>query len=209
MRTKLRMNGCERESLFASICVHSRLLHIACLLLTGCRQDMHDQPKYKVFEASRFFTDGRASRPLPAGTVARGFLRENEHLYKGQVNGKDAVTFPIPVTAALMARGQERFQIYCTPCHDRTGNGLGMVVRRGLRRPPSFHQDRLRNAPVGHFYDVITNGFGLMQDYSTQIAPHDRWAIIAYIRALQRSQYAPLADVPADQRHQLDQGVRR
>jgi hypothetical protein len=179
------------------------------MLLTGCRQDMHDQPKYKPFKSSRFFSDGRASRPLIAGTVARGFLREDEHLYRGQVNGKDAETFPIPVTAELMVRGQERFNIYCTPCHDHTGNGLGMVVRRGLRRPPSFHQDRLRNAPVGHFYDVITNGFGLMQDYSAQIAPRDRWAIIAYIRALQRSQYAPLDDVPADQRSQLDQGGRR
>jgi len=177
---------------------------ILCLLLTAaCRQDMHDQPRYKPLARSSFFDDGRASRPLVAGTVARGHLHEDTRLYTGK-EGDDPITkFPFPVTTAILERGQQRFNIYCSPCHDRAGTGLGMVVRRGLRRPPSYHIDRLRAAPVGYFYDVITNGFGAMPDYAAQIQPQDRWAIVAYIRVLQRSQNAKLADVPPDKRAAL------
>ena len=186
------------------------LLAIPALLITlvGCRQDMHDQPKYQPLEHSNFFQDGRASRPILAGTVARGQLREDEHLYTGK-SGKDPVsTFPFPITEKVLKRGQERYNIYCSPCHDRIGTGLGMVVRRGLRQPPSYHIDRLREAPVGYFYDVITNGFGAMSDYSAQIEPEDRWAIVAYIRVLQRSQHAKLADVPPDMRSALERVAR-
>ena len=180
------------------------------LALSGCRQDMHDQPKYQPLEHSSFFEDGRASRPLLVGTIAQGQLRDDEHLYTGK-SGKDPVTtFPFPITEQTLRRGRERFNIYCSPCHDRTGSGLGIVVLRGLRRPPSYHIDRLRDSPVGYFYDVISNGFGAMPDYAAQIEPRDRWAIVAYIRVLQRSQRATLADVPADQRTALGSAeVRR
>ena len=180
------------------------LLVVACFSATaGCRQDMHDQPKYEALESSSFFSDGRASRQLVPGTVARGELREDSHLYEGKVDGKLAGTFPFPVTRKILERGQQRYNIYCTPCHDSVGNGEGMVVRRGFRRPPSYHIDRLRMAPAGHFYDVITNGFGAMQDYAMQIPVQDRWAIVAYIRALQLSQHAPLSDVPEPKRPSL------
>ncbi|MGH9657344.1 MAG: c-type cytochrome, partial [Bryobacteraceae bacterium] len=169
----------------------------------ACRQDMHDQPKYEPLEASRFFADGRASRPLIAGTVPRGFLREDAHLYTGKIGGEPADRFPFPIDRAVLDRGRERFNIYCTPCHDRLGNGLGMVVRRGFRRPPSYHTDRLRAAPAGYLFDVVTNGFGAMPDYAAQIQPRDRWAIVAYVKVLQRSQRASLADVPPDQRARL------
>jgi len=179
------------------------------LMAVGCRQDMHDQPKYQPLERSDFFEDGRASRPLPVGTIARGKLREDKHLYTG-MSGKDPVTtFPFPITERILKRGQERFNIYCSPCHDRIGTGLGMVVRRGLRQPPSYHIDRLREAPVGYFFDVISNGFGAMPDYAVEVEPADRWAIVAYIRVLQRSQLATLADVPADKRAALGTGEGR
>jgi hypothetical protein len=172
--------------------------------IIGCRQDMHDQPKYQPLEASDFFADGRASRPLPPGTVARGQLNDDEHLYSGKSGKKFADALPFAVSPALLARGQERFNIFCSPCHGRLGDGDGMVVRRGFRHPPSFHIDRLRQAPVGYHFDVITNGFGSMQDYSAQIPVKDRWAIIAYVRALQLSQHATLGDVPEAERKQLE-----
>jgi mono/diheme cytochrome c family protein len=131
-------------------------------------------------------------------------LRVDEHLYTGKVNGKVAAEFPMPVTMDVVTRGQERFNIYCAPCHGRSGQGDGMVVQRGFRAPPSYHQERLRNAPVGYFFDVMTNGFGAMQDYSAQVPPTDRWAIAAYIRALQLSRQATVDDVPADRRGELD-----
>jgi len=165
---------------------------------------MHDQPKYIPLRQSTFFGDERSARPLVAGTVARGQLREDPLLYTGKVNGADATMFPFAVDGRVMARGRERYDIYCSPCHGQTGQGDGMVVRRGFRRPPTYHQDRLRNAPVGHIYDVITNGFGAMPDYAAQIKVEDRWAIIAYVRALQLSEHATLADVPADKRGALD-----
>ena len=145
------------------------LVQIVLLLLTaGCRQDMHDQPRYEAFEASDFFEDGRASRPLVEGTVAQGQLRLDEHLYTGKINGELAVALPVPLTRQLLERGQERFDIYCSPCHDRAGSGQGIVVRRGFRRPSSFHIDRLREAPIGYFFEVMTNGFGAMMDYAVQ-----------------------------------------
>jgi mono/diheme cytochrome c family protein len=173
--------------------------------IAGCRQDMHDAPRYDPLEASTFFADGRGSRALVANTVARGTLREDLHLYQGKVNGQLADTFPMPVTAEVMARGRERFNVFCSPCHGRTGQGNGMVVQRGFRAPPSYHEDRLRNAPVGYFFDVMTNGFGAMPDYATQVPIADRWAIAAYIRALQLSQRATVDDVPAERRAELDQ----
>jgi Cytochrome C oxidase, cbb3-type, subunit III len=183
--------------------------NIACLafplllLTAACRQDMHDQPRYKPLARSAFFEDGRASRPLVEGTIARGQLHADTVFYTGK-DGDDPVTkFPFPITPAVLARGQQRFNIYCSPCHGRIGTGLGMVVLRGLRRPPSYHTDRLRAAAVGYFYDVITNGFGAMPDYAAQIEPADRWAIVAYIRVLQRSENATLADVPPERRAEL------
>lgn len=179
-----------------------------CAILAGaCRQDMHDQPKYKPLRPSSFFEDGRASRPMVAGTVARGELNENV-TYSGKAAGADIDYFPIPIDKETIERGHERFDIYCSPCHGRIGNGLGMIVRRGLKQPPSYHIDRLRVAPVGHFYDVITNGYGAMLNYSAQIQPRDRWAIIAYIRALQYSQNAPVADLSAAQKSDLDRSTQ-
>lgn len=191
----------RRSSLLSVVTFMS--LTMSVLILSGCRQDMHDQPKYVPLRESAFFNDARSARPLVDGTVARGQLHDDELMYTGKVKGEDATVFPMRVDAAVMARGQQRFNIYCTPCHGRTGQGDGMVVRRGYRRPPSLHQDRLRNAPAGHFFDVMTNGFGAMPDYAAQIKAQDRWAITAYIRALQLSGHATLADVPAADRSRL------
>jgi mono/diheme cytochrome c family protein len=164
---------------------------------------MHDQPKYIPLRESTFFSDARSARSPVEGTVARGRLHEDVLLYTGKVNGADTTMFPFPIDSRVMARGQERFNIYCSPCHGRTGFGDGMVVRRGYRRPPSYHDDRLRNAPVGHFFDVISAGFGAMPDYAAQINVEDRWAIIGYIRALQLSEHATIADVSAVEREKL------
>ncbi len=185
------------------------LAFAAAALVAGCRQDMHDQPKLKPLAESDFYSDHRASRAPVEGTVARGHLDDDELLNTGKEGGKDATEFPWPVTGEVMARGRERFDIYCAPCHDRTGGGDGMIVRRGYRRPPSFHIDRLRQAPVGHFFDVITNGFGAMPDYRDQVPVADRWAIIAYIRALQASQNATLDVVPPAEREKLAPGTGR
>ncbi len=184
--------------------VNGAALVIAGLALAGCRQDMHDAPRYNPLRPSVFFANGSSARPLLANTVARGQLREDRHLYEGIVDGKPAETFPFPITDEVMRRGQERFTVFCSPCHGRTGEGNGMIVERGFRRPPSYHEDRLRNAPVGYFFDVMTHGFGAMQDYAAQVPVADRWAIAAYIRALQFSQRATVDDVPADRRAELD-----
>jgi len=176
----------------------------ALALHPACRQDMQDQPKYKDLRGSSFFDDHRSARPLPEDTVARGFLYADQRFATGKENGQPLATLPVPLTVALLARGRERFNIYCAPCHGRTGNGLGIVVQRGLRRPNSFSIDRLREAPVGYFFDVETRGFGAMMDYSAQIPPEDRWAIAAYIRALQLSQRTTLADVPDAERAALE-----
>ena len=180
------------------------LLLAVAVLGAACRQDMHDAPRYDPLEKSAFFVDGQSARPLVANTVSRGSLREDRHLYEGVVDGKPADTFPMPVTAAVLERGQDRFKVFCTPCHGQTGEGNGMIVQRGFRKPPSYHEDRLRNAPVGYFFDVMTHGFGAMQDYASQLPVSDRWAVAAYIRALQLSQRAGLDDVPAEHRGDLD-----
>jgi mono/diheme cytochrome c family protein len=171
-------------------------LALGLLLVSACRQDMHNQPKYRGLRPSAFFADGMSARPLVEGTVARGTLQEDEAFFTGKLNKVDVKELPFPIDEKVLDRGQERFNIYCTPCHGRTGAGNGMVVQRGYRQPPSFHGDRLRQADAGHFFDVMTNGFGAMPDYRVQISPRDRWTIVAYIRALQLSQHATAADVP-------------
>ena len=174
-------------------------------LALSCRQDMAEQPRYEPLTKSDFFADGRASRPLVPGTVARGHLDEDTLLVQGKIDGKPAEVFPFPVTRPVLERGRERFDIFCSPCHGRVGDGNGMVVRRGFPHAQSFHIDRLRAERPGYFFDVITNGFGRMQGYSALVPPRDRWAIVAYVRALQLSQDAPLSDVPADERAKLEQ----
>jgi mono/diheme cytochrome c family protein len=175
----------------------------------ACRQDMHDQPKFIPLRPSTFFDDGRSARPLTDGTVARGQLDDDAAFYTGKgPDGKPLDAFPFPVTREIVERGQERFNIYCTPCHGRLGDGAGMIVRRGFRRPPSYHIDRLRNVPNGYLFDVISKGFGAMSDYATQIAPADRWAIVAYIRALQLSQYAAAIDVPPAELERMTGGSK-
>jgi mono/diheme cytochrome c family protein len=190
----------------------SGLLLIAfCLLAISCRYDMQDQPRYKAYKKSDFFNDGRASRDFPEGTVARGNLRENKAFYTGKIDNpnpnvqvetttdatgntlvssfpNDIGKIPVPVTKELIDRGQERYNIYCIVCHGPVGNGDGMIVRRGYPKPPTYNDDRLRNAPDGHFFDVITNGWGKMNSYAHQVPVADRWAIVAYIRALQVGQ---------------------
>jgi len=196
-------------------------------LFVGCRQDMHDQPKYTPFRPSTFFADGKSERPLVDGVVPRRNLREDASQSDGDANGgralpasevpasqqqipqatlSKATTLPFPITQEVMDRGQVQFNISCTPCHGRLGDGNGMIAQRGFRHPPSYHIDRLREAPVGHFYDVITNGFGAMPGYGDQVAPRDRWAIAAYIRALQLSRNATLADAPPEERRKLQAG---
>ena len=190
--------------------VAARPAAVAIVLLAGiaCRQDMFDQPKVRPLQASTFFADGRASRPLPEDTVARGDLRDNELLYTGRVHGEVVDEFPFPVTQEVLDRGQQRFEIFCSPCHGRTGYGDGMIVQRGFKAPPSFHTDRLRQAPAGHFFDVITNGFGVMYDYRSRVPVEDRWAIAAYIRALQLSQHAPVSSLAPAERAQLSKEAR-
>jgi len=164
---------------------------------------MHNQPRYKPYAVSEFFPDHRSERPQLEGTIARGQLRLDQARYTGRVGENDIDEFPIPITRADMARGQERFNIYCSPCHGRLGDGIGLVVLRGFRQPPSYHTERLKKIPVGHFFDVITNGFGAMASYASRVAPDDRWRIAAYIRALQFSESAGINDVPPDQRANL------
>lgn len=211
-----------------------RLLSLVALVLvagaaSSCRQDMHDQEKLEPLEASTMFPDGRASRHPVEGTVARGDLEADHHLHRGserlpeppsiytgegggepapsaEPEYRDATTFPFAVTRADLARGRERYDIHCAPCHSRSGHGDGMVVRRGLRQPPSFHIDRLREQTPGYLYDVITRGFGAMPAYGNRIALRDRWAIVAYMRALQLSQNARLEDVPEAERQALAGG---
>ena len=179
------------------------LVAFGLVFLTGCRLDMHVQPKYKPLARSTFFDDGRAARPAVPDTVARGHLQIDEHLFTGKVKGTWVNTFPSPITTDDLERGRERYNIFCTPCHGKLGDGRGMVVLRGFPPPPSYHMDRLRQAPVGQFFDVITNGYGKMYSYASRIPPEDRWRIIAYIRALQLSQQARIEDVPEGERRKL------
>lgn len=165
---------------------------------------MHNQPKFKPLAASTLFGDGRSARPVIEDTVARGQLRLDSARFTGMVNNAPVAEFPFKITRADVRRGQERFNVYCSPCHSRLGDGQGMIVKRGFRQPPSYHTDKLRTAPVGHFFDVITNGFGAMPSYAARVPVDDRWRIISYVRALQYSQMATVADVPADRVPDLD-----
>jgi mono/diheme cytochrome c family protein len=164
---------------------------------------MQDQPKYIPLRESTFFADKRSERPIPAGTVARGHLNDDTYLHTGKVNGNDGSVFPFPITAADLKRGQERYNVYCMPCHSPLGNGRGMIVRRGYQAPPAYTDVKQMQEPVGHYFDVMTNGFGAMPDYSAQVSVEDRWRIAAYIRALQLSQHASLAEVPEEERGRM------
>jgi hypothetical protein len=204
------MAGTTRGRRKVPVGAASLLVVLALLLvdLPGCRSEMYDQPRYKPYHASGFFDDGASARPLPEGTIPRRDPRERgnasaELFDTGKTAGKLAETLPFPVDRSVLARGQERFRIFCTPCHGELGNGQGMIVRRGFNPPPSFHSDELRKEPVGHFFDVMTHGFGTMYSYASRVPARDRWAIAAYIRALQLSQHALAADLQPQDRSQL------
>ena len=171
------------------------LLAILPALTSGCREDMQDQPRFKPLAENRFYADLRSARQPVEGTVARGDVREDAYFYTGMVGQNPGDYMPFPVTQEVLDRGRERFNIYCAPCHSRLGDGNGMIPQRGFRHPPSYHEERLRKAPLGYFFYVMTTGFGAMPDYAEQIPPRDRWCIVAYIRALQLSQDATQADV--------------
>lgn len=186
----------------------SRMLIAVCasmfsVLVGGCqiRQDMADQPKNRPLSPSPFFDDGRSERPLLENTVARGSIADDDLFVP-----KDSNAFPLVLTPELLKRGQERYKIFCTPCHGIQGDGNGMVSMRGMKHPPSYHEARLQQVPAGYIYDVITNGFGGMLGYSAQIPPADRWAIIAYVRALQLSRNAPVSELPPALREKLNSG---
>ena len=200
----------KRRTQLAALIAPWRGIACTCLiamLVAGCRLDMHIQPKYLPYEPTNFFGDGRSERQPVTGTVARGQLRLDELLYTGKENGVLADKFPFPITRADLERGRERYNIYCTPCHDYTGQGDGMIVQRGFPPPPSFHIERLRTAPAGHFFDVMTNGFGSMYSYAARVEPEDRWRIAAYIRVLQASRHGTIDDVPLAERQTLTQSA--
>ena len=197
------------------VSANKTLLCVLVLATAACRQDMHNQPRYKPLAATEFFGDRRSARPEVEGTVAWGrdsvspkgdpaYLRIDQARYTGRIGDQEIDYFPFPITRADLDRGHQRFDIYCSPCHSRIGDGNGMVVRRGFKQAASYHTERLINAPVGHFFDVITNGFGAMPSYESRVAPDDRWRIAAYIRVLQYSQDASLDEVPPEQRGGLD-----
>jgi hypothetical protein len=173
--------------------------------LAGCentlRQDMANQPRQNPLSPSDFFADGRSERPEVENTVVRGSIQDDSLFVP-----KESNAFPLPLTLELLQRGEQRYGIYCTPCHGIQGDGMGMVAMRGMKHPPSYHQERLRNVPNGYLYDVVTNGFGAMYGYSAQIPPRDRWAIVAYLRALQLSRNAPAGQLPAELREKLMAG---
>lgn len=166
---------------------------------------MHDQPRYEPYEGNASYADGRGDRPQVEGTIARGRLELDELFHAGKEDGELAARFPFPITAEVLERGRERYDIYCAVCHDRTGYGDGIAVQRGFPRPASFHEDRLRAAPPGYYYDVITSGFGAMYDYADRISPRDRWSIVGYIRALQASQNVPVDTLPESVRLRLSE----
>ncbi len=184
------------------------LFLLLVVTLPACRNGMRDGARLKPLEKTDFFPDGRSERPLVEGTVPRGFAvvdDQQEYLETGKIKGQLGDTMPFPLTKEVLKRGQERFEIFCTPCHDRLGTGQGMIVQRGLARPPSYHIDRLRQAPLGHFVDVMTHGFGAMYSYAYRVPPKDRWAIAAYIRVLQLSQGTTVTDVPEKELQKLEE----
>jgi mono/diheme cytochrome c family protein len=184
--------------------LRTRLALGLCGLVLGCRHGMEDQPKVRTLQGSEFFADGRAARPRVPGTVARGHLHDDALLETGKLGGREADLFPFPIDAATLARGRERYDIYCSPCHDRAGSGNGMIVRRGFPRPPSLHKPHVRAAPAGHYVDVIKNGHKRMYPFADRVSARDRWAIAAYIRALQLSRNGTLADASPEGRAKLD-----
>src|SRR5208283_2673018 len=195
----LREGGIPRTHIASDLLTLGVLLATVAVL-SACRLDMQVQPRLNPLAKSDFFPDQRGARPLVEGTVARGQLHADTYFYTGRVDGSPGNYMPYPVTKEVLERGRERYNIYCSPCHSLLGDGNGFIPSRGFsKRPPSYHIERLQKAPLGYFYDVITNGFGIMGDYSAQIPPRDRWSIVAYIRALQLSQNATKADVPAGQ----------
>jgi mono/diheme cytochrome c family protein len=179
------------------------LLAAVAVGLLGCRQEMRDDSRLKPYQESPFFADRNASRPLVNGVVPRGEARADDFFYTGEIQGRLVRGFPAPVTRAQLQKGQERYNIYCSVCHGLTGVGDGMIVQRGFPRPPSFHEQRLRDAPEGHFFHVITHGYGAMYSYASRVEPDERWAIIAYLRALQLARHATLDDVPPEERPHL------
>ncbi len=186
------------------------LLAASLFLITGCDivpMHMRDQPRYDTFEESSLFADGQASRKPPENTIPRGEWGElmmEEVLFTGMENGEFVETLPIEVNRDVLMRGQERFNIFCAPCHGRVGDGQGMIVQRGFQQPRSFHDQAVREQPDGYYYDAITNGFGAMYSYASRIDPEDRWAIVAYIRALQFSQNVPVDSLPDDLRQEIE-----
>ncbi len=179
-------------------------LALVAIVFVSCRQDMHDQPRYEPLEASEIFADGAASRQFVEGTVARGFLGEDVGFETGlDESGVFVAEFPVPVDLALLERGRSRYDVFCSPCHDRLGEGRGMIVRRGFKQPASFHEERLLEAQPGYFVNIMTNGFGQMSSYAPQLRPDDRWAVAAYIQALQLSRQVPAAALSDDDRARL------
>lgn len=181
----------------------SFLLVATVLLSLSCRQEMRDDSRVKPYQETPFFLDRNSSRPLVKGVVARGEAQTDDFFYAGQINGHLVRGFPAPVTLDELKKGRERYNVYCSVCHGFTGTGDGMIVQRGFPTPPSFHDQRLREAPEGHFFNVITNGYGAMYSYASRVETSERWAIIAYIRALQHARNATVNDVPAEDRLQL------
>lgn len=180
------------------------LLALCALLASGCDVSMRNQPKNKDFGESKFFKNHSIARQPVDGTIARGQLREDELFYTGKTDGKFSEVFPFPVTEEILVRGKQRFEIYCSVCHDYLGYGRGMIVQRGFKQPPSYHEDRLLNQTPGYFFSVMTNGFGAMSSYAAQVPPHDRWAIAAYIKVLQLSQRAPVSMLNPDEKNILE-----
>ncbi len=199
------------QAVFGSKLIKMMLLVVALMALAGCNnqlygaQIMRFQPRFDPLEENTFFEDGRSARPAVADTVARGQLRLDEQLYTGRFEGNYATTYPMPITPEVLQRGQQRFDVFCAPCHSQLGDGQGMVVKRGFKEPPSFHIDRLREAPPGYFFSVMTNGFGVMYSYKSRVKVEDRWAIAAYIKALQLSQHADVSALPADDVQKLEE----
>ncbi len=189
----------ERKTVSAGRVVTTVIVAAALLLLVSCREDMHNQPKFIPLRENTFYADGRSARAPVEGTIARGQLEDDPLLYTGKVNGQEADQFPFAITEKDLARGRERFNIYCAPCHSQLGDGNGMIAQRGFKNPPSYYEPRLMKSPVGHFFNVMTNGWGAMGDYSAQVPVADRWRIAAYIRALQLSRSAKSGDVPGRQ----------
>ena len=184
------------------------LITLGLLLLNGCSQQMGNQPHVRPLEQSSVFRDGQSARPLVPGTMPSGFTRTNHRIDAAPSFDPNTDSLPFALTQEMLYRGRERYNIYCSACHAQTGDGNGIIVQRGFSKPPSYYESRLREAPLGHFYDVITNGFGAMASYAVQVEPKDRWAIAAYIRTLQASRSATIDDVPAEKRSELENGGR-